>query len=45
MLWARVRKRALSWGAIEAQVNGGRAAHGAISAAGAELLAPQIASI
>lgn len=33
------------WGAIEAQVNGGRAAHGAISAAGAELLAPQIASI
>ena len=45
MLWARVRKRALSWGAIEAQVNGGRAVHGAISAAGAELLAPQIASI
>ena len=45
MLWARVRKRALSWEAIEAQVNGGRAAHGAISAAGAELLAPQIASI
>ena len=33
------------WGAIEAQVNGGSAAHGAISAAGAELLAPQIASI
>ena len=33
------------WGAIEAQVNGGRAAHGAISAAGAELLAPKIASI
>ena len=32
------------WGAIEAQVNGGRAAHGAISAAGAELLAPKIAS-
>ena len=33
------------WGAIEAQVNGGSAAHGAISAAGAELLAPKIASI
>ena len=33
------------WGAIEAQVNGGSAAHGAISAAGAELLVPQIASI
>jgi len=32
------------WGAIEAQVNGGSAAHGAISAAGAELLAPKIAS-
>ena len=45
MLWARARKRALSWGEIEAQVNGGRAAHGAISAVGAELLAPQIASI
>ena len=33
------------WGAIEAQVNGGNAAQGAITASSAELLAPQIASI